>query len=254
MSTSPVILAPGMYSVPQSAPIPPPVLITKTTVLGLQLGNFTPVWGVGRSVPVNNPSVHGTCTQTPGMTGVPATYQFNPVKITDPNGKPASDNLYMMRQMIDQVSNDLLEKAVNFTNSTWMSVDTISNCQAIELDYPTPKTNGTMGLQVLQQSGITWQVRAFDFNIGQWVALSGTSFSSAIFKTGFVLGGEYTCDGVSVTHTAVTINGLRVPVKYTQPCGKPRVNLLFNAAFQMDATVSALAYKLSLNKFCASFQ
>jgi hypothetical protein len=242
------ILSPGDYTVP---PPPPPVLITKVVIAGLQMGSFTPIWGVGRSTPVANPPVHGSISQVPGS---PAQYDFKPALVKDPStGKFVSDNIYMLRQLLNQVDNNLLAAAKQFSNSFWLKIDNLNFCQAVEVDFPTPMTAGTMGLQFLPGPTF-WQVRAFDFNKSTWVALPGVLIPASQLLTGVNLGGTYTCDGKTVTHTSVSVAGVTIPVNYSQACGPKRVQPLLNAAFQLDATTDAKEYKPSIDNFSISFQ
>lgn len=250
MSTTPTVLSPGLYSVPQPPPPPLPVQITKIVIPGVQMGSFTSVWGVGRSEPTPNPPVHGSVTQVPGS---PSVFNFSPAKIVNSKGQPASDNLYNFRDFTDQVDLTLLAKATQFSNSMWLELNQPVNSQAVELDFPLPSFVGTMGLQFFPTSSSMWQVRAFDFNKKSWVALPGTSFPAALLVAGTVVGGTYTCDGKIVVHTSVTVGNNVIPVSYTQPCGVSRA-LSLKAAFQLDATGDAKAYITSLNKFQITFQ
>lgn len=233
------ILQPGDYTVP----VPEPVL-PKVVFAGLQTGSFQTLWGVGRTKPVSNPAVHGTVTQTPGT---PATFQFNPANLPNDN-----DNLYCMRQLVSQVDPTFLANATKFSNSCWIQIDNPANCQAFEFDLPTPLNVGTMGIQLLPGKP-NWIIRAFDYTIKSWRPLAGTSFDPALLTKGAVFGGEYTCDGKTIEHTSVLINGVFIPITYSQSCGaalKPR----FNAAFQLDATGDGKAYKVSLNNFTVTLQ
>jgi roadblock/LC7 domain-containing protein len=238
------ILQPGDYTV---LPPPSPVttIVTKVVFAGLQTGSFQTLWGVGRSKPISNPPTHGTVTQTVG--NPLATYDFHPVALAG-----ESDNLYCLRRLITQVDSSLLANAKNFSNSAWIQIDNPSNCQAFEFDLPTPLNVGTMGIQLLP-GRLGWSVRAFDYTVSSWRPLNGTNFDPSLLVKGAVFGGEYTCDGKTVEHTAVLINGTRIPVTYSQSCGAtlaPR----FNAAFQLDATGDAKAYKVSLNNFTVTLQ
>jgi hypothetical protein len=241
--SDPTTLQPGTYIVPPIPPAPLPVVIAKTIFAGLQTGRFDMLWGVGRSKPIDNPPVHGSIVQIPGA---PATFDFHPTVIAGD-----SDNLYCLRRLIDQADPILLANAINFSNSAWVQIDNPANSQAFEFDYPTPLTKGTMGIQLLPGKP-AWSIRAFDYGISTWRPLAGTQFDPALLKTGAVFGGEYTCDGEEVNHTAVLINGVKIKVSYSQACG-PKIPPRLNAAFQMDATGDAKAYVVKLDKFTVTF-
>lgn len=237
---APSVLQPGDYTVLPCPPLPPPVTVVKTIFAGLQLGEFQTIWGVGRTKPVNNPMIHGLVIQNPGA---PSSFDFRPVMIAGDN-----DNLYCMRRLLTQLSPSALRQAKKFSNSVWVQMDDPGSCQAFELDLPTPLNVGTMGLQFLPTSGGNWEVRAFDYPNKKWVTLPGTTFSSGVFKPGIVIGGEYTCDGLTVKHTLVTIGTLGIPVNFTQSCG-PSLSPRLNAAFQLDATKDAKPYKIRIDNF-----
>jgi hypothetical protein len=243
------ILQPGDYTVLEPV-IPPPVQITKTIFAGLQLGYFETLWGVGRSNPVTNPAIHGKIVQVPGNL---ASFDFAPAVL--PNGE--SDNIYCLRRLINQVDLTLLTKATKFANSSFVQLDSLSSCQAFEFDLPTPLTTGTMGLQLLPGK-TSWSFRAYNFNPNNkgWKPLPGTEFDPSLLTHtgGSQFGGEYYCDGKVTIVTAVIIDGERMSVNYEQPSGALRAKPLFNAAFQLDATKDAKAYKAFLNNFQVSFQ
>lgn len=238
------ILTPGTYNVPEP---PPPQVITKTKIVfcGLQAAGFQTLWGVGRTKPVNNPPIHGSVVQT---SGTPSTFQFSPVPIQGDN-----DNLYCLQRLVTQVDPSLLQNAKEFTNSVWVQIDNPANCQAFEFDLPTPLNVGTMGLQLLPGTP-TWSMRAFDYTIKSWRPLGPqTNFDPTLLKMGAVFGGEYTCDGKTIEHKAVVINGIKSFVTYTQSCGAPIAPRL-NNAFQLDATGDAKPYKVLLNNFTVTLQ
>jgi len=146
----------------------------------------------------------------------------------------------------------LLANATQFSNSSWIKIDSPENCQAFEFDLPTPLNVGTMGIQLLPGKP-SWSVRAFDYTIKSWRPLSGTSFDPILLKNGSVFGAEYTCDGKTIEHKAVLVGGTRIPVTYPQSCGA-KLAPRFNAAFQLDATGDAKAYKVFLNNFTITLQ
>lgn len=236
----PTILQPGDYTVPP----PQTKIVPKVIFAGLQSGSFQTLWGVGRTKPVSNPAIHGSVAQTPGT---PAVFQFNPVQLGTDN-----DNLYCMRQLVTQIDPLLLASATKFTNSARVQIDNPANCQAFEFDLPTPLNVGTMGIQLLPGK-ISWSIRAFDYTIKTWRPLAGTNFDPSLLKSGAMFGGEYTCDGKTIEHTAVTINGVKIPVTYSQSCGAS-ITPRFNAAFQFDATGDARPYKVTLDKFTVTLQ
>lgn len=238
------ILQPGTYIIPDP---PPPQVVTKTKVMfcGLQGGNFQTLWGVGRTKPINNPPIHGSVVQTPGQ---PSTFQFNPVSI-----QGDSDNLYCLQRLVTQIDPSLLQNATQFSNSAWIQIDNPVNCQAFEFDLPTPLNAGTMGIQLLPGKPF-WSIRAFDYTIKSWRPLGAqTNFDPTLLQKGAVFGGEYTCDGKTIEHKSVTINGTKVNVTYSQSCGVP-LEPRFNAAFQLDATGDAKPYKVLLNNFTVTLQ
>lgn len=234
----PTILQPGDYTVPKPE-LAPPTTVVKTIFAGLQLGSFQALWGVGRTKPITNPPTHGMVTQTPGS---PATFDFHPVTLSGD-----SDNLYCLRRLVDQVDPALLAQATKFSNSCWIQIDNPGNVQAFEFDLPTPLNAGTMGIQLLPGKPF-WSIRAFDYPNKHWVSLEGTNFDPALLANGAVFGGEYTCDGSQVHHTAALIGTGKITVNYSQNLGQ-KLSPRLNAAFQLDATGDAKPYKVSLNNF-----
>ena len=236
----PTILAPGDYTVP--AP-PPPVVTTRTILPALQMTPFELLWGVGRSHPVPNPPVHGTATWTPGE---PAVLDFRPARL-----QGDSDNLYCLRRLAQYLPD--FSAAASYTESETYQVSDLSAVQALETDWHIQlgQTVWNPGLQLLP--GTPWQVRGFDYVNKRWVSL-GVTFDGGLLTAGLSFGAEYGFTSKVLDFVAVTVNGHRTPVNFSQPVTTVATSAtVFNKAVQADATSDARPYVLKVGKLTVSY-
>lgn len=240
------ILSPGDYTVlaPQLGP--------PTSILpALQIAPFELLWGVGRSNPVQNPSIHGTATWTPGE---PATLDYHPVKLpTD------RDNLYCLRRLGQYIPD--FSAATKLVESQVLQVSDLSSPEAIETDWhlQAPTVIGSKvlnpGLQLLPTGKAIWTVRLWDHIKGGWELASKCTLDGSVLLAGVLFGAEYYVSPAGLTYNAVTINGIRFAQTYSVP-GKdapPVKQQVFNKAIQVDANGAASPYQLKVGKMTITF-
>jgi hypothetical protein len=239
-----IVLIPGSYVVPQPPPIPPPV--NTTLLVGLNRSPFELLWGVGRSKPITNPPIHGTATWTPGEPGV---LDFHPALL--PGGE--SDNILAI-QRLGQYLPDF-SQATKFSESQIYTVNDTKPVQALETDWH--MQIGTKvwnpGLQLFPGKP-NWSVRGFDYINKVWVPL-GVTFDPAVLLTGCMIGGNYTISQLMMSHTAVTINGLKFPVSFAQSVATAAAipQPAFVKSVQADANSLAQPYVLKVGKMQVSW-
>lgn len=238
------ILNPGDYTVPVPLPPPPPIIVNTTILLALQIAPFELLWGVGRSHPVPNPPTHGTALWTPGE---PATCDFRPVKL---NGD--SDNVYCLRRL-GQYIPPSLAVATQFTESQTLQVNDPVAVQALETDWHVQIGTKVWnpGLQLLP--GKPWQVRGFDYINKKWVSL-GINFDGNLLLAGLTLSADYTFTPASLVFNAVSLNGTKHPITFTQPVATAaNAAIVFNKAIQCDARSDALPYSVKIGQMVVAY-
>jgi hypothetical protein len=242
MSTAPIILQPGTYSVPPPAP---PVTINSTFIPAVQNAPFELLWGVGRSKPVNNPPVHGTATWTQGS---PSVLTYAPADL--PNDR---DNIYCLRRMGNLGLPDF-SKATYFSESEVYAVSDVLAPEALETDWhmqPVGTKIINPGLQFL--AGKPWNIRLWDQVKGSWQDAGVTFDGNILSGQGALFAAEYTViPGTSFSCISVSVNGLKFPFKnpYTQPLknGSAVTSPVFNKAVQADANGVATPYTLKVDQ------
>lgn len=248
MSTAPITLQPGTYSVPQP---PPPVIVNNTFIPAVQNAPFELLWGVGRTKPIQNPPVHGTATWTQGS---PSLLTYAPAKL---NGD--RDNLYCLRRMGSYGLPDF-SKATYFCESQVFTVSDVLAPEALELDWHMQPSGSTKvcnpGIQLL--AGKPWSVRGFDYIKKAWIDL-GVTFDGNILSSGCLIAAEYAVNpGISFSYISVSINGLKFPLKnpYTQAMttGSAVTSPVFNKALQTDSSAAATPFTLKVDQLTLNYR
>jgi hypothetical protein len=248
MSTAPIILQPGTYSVPQ----PLPITINNTFIPAVQNAPFELLWGVGRSKPIQNPPVHGTATWTQGS---PSVLQYNPVQLTGDR-----DNIYVLRRMGNLGLPDF-SKATYFCESQIYAVSDVTAPEALEMDWhmqPVGTKILNPGLQLLAGKPV-WSIRLWDEIKSSWQDAGVTFDGNILAGNGAMFAGEYTVvPGVSFTYVSVSVNGLKFNLKtpYTQALkvGTAVTSMVFNKACQGDCDGLATPFTLKVDQLTLNYR
>lgn len=246
--TTPIVLQPGTYSVPQPPPPPQPVIINTTILPAIQNAPFELLWGVGRTHPIQNPPIHGTATWTQGE---PSVLDYKPVAIAGDR-----DNLYALRELGSYLPD--FSAATSFTESEIYTVSDITAPEALEVDWHMQAKGSTQianpGLQLLSGKP-NWQVRGFDYIRKTWVPLNVT-FPGTSLASGMQFGATYKLINGQLVFVEVDINGLKFPVTFSQALatGKAVAAQVFNKAIQTDCNGSATPYRLKVGALTLTYQ
>jgi hypothetical protein len=204
---------------------------TFTPVMWVQPGN------VGNSGG-GSPAPHGTYILTPGD---PMVVRVSPAE--------AFDNFYFF---------DRVGQFPNLTKFNWsgsFSFPTASDlaaCQALEWQWQ-QCVNGAVwnGAWQISLKPSPPVLRYYEFNRDVWTAFA--PFDASLLAPGKVLSvmSEHSIDPTHETHIAITLNGVRIPVSFTQantPNKYPPSAVSLDVAFQLDANSKGTPYTVEIDK------